>query len=62
MQEVTTIVTTNTNADTGAITMITRTTIISHTHFHYGLLLLAILASALIACGLRMLFWSKHSN
>jgi hypothetical protein len=59
MQDVTTIVTTNRNADTGAITMITRTTVISHTHFHYGLLLLAILASALIACGLRMLFWRK---
>jgi len=62
MQAVTTIVTTNRNADTGAITMITRTTVFSHTHFHYGLVLLAIGASALIVYGLRMLFWSKDSN
>jgi hypothetical protein len=62
MQEVTTTVTTNTNPDTGAITMITKTAVVSHAHFHYGLLLLAIIASALIACGLRMLFWSKDSN
>jgi hypothetical protein len=62
MQEVTTTITTNTNPDTGAITMITRTTVVSHPHFHYGLFLLAILASALIACGLRTLFWNKDSN
>ena len=46
-----------TNPATG---IITQTTIIHH--FHYGLLLLAILATALICAGLRAVFWNKNSN
>ncbi|HTS17303.1 MAG TPA: hypothetical protein VMP11_07010 [Verrucomicrobiae bacterium] len=51
-----TIITT-TNPATGAIS---RTTVIHH--FHVGLFLLAILATALICAGLRMIFWNKDSN
>ncbi len=48
-----------TNAATGAIT---RITVIHHVHFHPGLFLLAMVATALIVAGLRMLFWTKDSN
>jgi hypothetical protein len=48
-----------TNPATGAIT---RITVIHHVHFHWGLFLLAIVATALIVAGLRMLFWTKDSN
>jgi len=48
-----------TNPATGVITT---TTIISHSHFHYGPLLLALLALALICSGLRGIFWNKNSN
>ncbi|MGD1018195.1 MAG: hypothetical protein ABSA12_02635 [Verrucomicrobiia bacterium] len=48
-----------TNPATGTITT---TTIIHHSHFHYGWLLLALLATALISSGLRALFWNKDSN
>lgn len=54
-----TTVTVTTNPATGVIT---RTTIIHHVHFHYGWLLLAILAMALICSGLRLIFWNKDSN
>ena len=52
-----TTVTATTNPVTGAIT---QTTIIHQ--FHYGLLLLSILATALICVGLRAIFWDKDSN
>jgi hypothetical protein len=48
-----------TNAATGAIT---RITVIHHVHFNPGLFLLATVALALIALGLRLLFWNKNSN
>jgi hypothetical protein len=50
---------TTTNSATGVITT---TTIISHPHFHYGPLLLALVALALIGSGLRAIFWNKSSN
>jgi len=50
-----------TNPNTGAITIVTKTMIVQ-SHFHYGLLALAIVAAGLIAAGLRMLFWQKNSN
>jgi endoglucanase Acf2 len=46
-----------TNPATGTIT----TTTIIH-HFHYGWLILAVLAMALICSGLRAIFWNKDSN
>ncbi len=48
-----------TNSVTGTIT---QTIIIHQHHFHYGWLLLALLALALISSGLRALFWNKDSN
>jgi hypothetical protein len=48
-----------TNAATGAIT---RITIVHQHHFHYGLLILALLAVAMICWGLRLIFWNKNSN
>lgn len=52
-----TTVTATTNPATGTITQ----TVVIH-HFHYGLLVLAILATALICVGLRAIFWNKNSN
>jgi len=49
----------DTNPVTGTITT---TTIIHHDNFHYGWLLLALLALALIGSGLRAMFWTKDSN
>ena len=48
-----------TNPATGVITT---TTILHPNHFHYGWLLLALLALALICSGLRAIFWNKNSN
>jgi len=53
----TTTVIATTNPATGTIT---ETTIIHHSH--YGWLILAIAAVALISWGLRALFWNKDSN
>jgi hypothetical protein len=53
------IVISTTNSTTG---IITTTTVIPHNHFHYGWLLLAILALALICSGLRGIFWNRDSN
>jgi len=52
-----TTVTVTTNPVTG---IITRTTIVHH--FHYGWLILTIIAVALICSGLRIIFWNKNSN
>ncbi len=52
-------VTSTTNPATGVITT---TTILHPNHFHYGWLLLALLALALICSGLRAIFWNKNSN
>jgi len=52
-----TTVTVATNPATGAITHMT----VVH-QFHYGLLIMAILATALICVGLRAVFWNKDSN
>ena len=46
-----------TNPATGTITTIT----VIH-HYHYGWLILAIVAMALVCAGLRALFWNKNSN
>lgn len=51
--------TTITNATNGVIT---RITVIHHSHFRPGLLILALLAVVLIAFGLRGLFWDKGSK
>jgi len=52
--------TTITNAANGDIT---RITVIHHDYFfEYRWMILAILASALVAWALRKIFWSKDSN
>ena len=52
-----TTVTITTNPATG---IIIKTTVIHH--YHYGWLILAVLALALISSGLRSIFWNKNSN
>jgi hypothetical protein len=46
----------------GTTGVIVRTTMLHADHFDYSWLLLALLASALIAWGLRKVFWDKDSN
>jgi hypothetical protein len=50
-------VTSITNPAAGTITTVT----VIH-HYHYGWLVLAILAMAFLCAGLRALFWNKDSN
>jgi hypothetical protein len=51
-----TTTTTVTNITNGVITRITT---VHHSHFSPGLLILALVAAALIAYGLRAVFWNK---
>jgi hypothetical protein len=42
--------------------VITRVTVLHHDYFNYRWLILAMLVAALLAWGLRKIFWQKDSN